>query len=123
MKTFCTEKIGAASPQDGTLSRFVCAFSRETSEKVYVQHKLKEHAKDIARLISEGAYIMVCGDGAHMAKDVHAVLRRYRRRRWRIAPRTSRPPRRFSWISQSPVDTLEIFGVDVLIFRLVHCHC
>ena len=59
---------------DGTLSRFVCAFSRETSEKVYVQHKLKEHAKDIARLISEGAYIMVCGDGAHMAKDVHAVL-------------------------------------------------
>jgi len=59
---------------DGTLSRFVCAFSRETSEKVYVQHKLKEHAKDVARLIAEGAYIMVCGDGAHMAKDVHAVL-------------------------------------------------
>jgi NADPH-ferrihemoprotein reductase len=59
---------------NGVLTNFVCAFSRETSEKVYVQHKIQEHAQDVARLISEGAYIMVCGDGAHMAKDVHASL-------------------------------------------------
>lgn len=59
---------------NGVLTNFVCAFSRETSEKVYVQHKIQEHAQDVARLISEGAYIMVCGDGAHMAKDVHAAL-------------------------------------------------
>ena len=59
---------------DGALSKFVCAFSRETSEKVYVQHKLREHIDDVARLIANGAYIMVCGDGVGMAKDVHATL-------------------------------------------------
>ena len=59
---------------DGTLSKFVCAFSRETSEKVYVQHKLREHIDDVAKLIANGAYIMVCGDGVGMAKDVHAAL-------------------------------------------------
>lgn len=59
---------------DGTLTAFTCAFSRETSEKVYVQHKIQEHATEVARLIADGAFIMVCGDGAHMAKDVHAAL-------------------------------------------------
>ena len=59
---------------DGTLSKFICAFSRETDEKVYVQHKLRENSYDVARLIANGAYIMVCGDGSGMAKDVHSAL-------------------------------------------------
>ena len=71
---FLYERDWQSFVDDGSLTKFVCAFSRETSEKVYVQHKIQEHATEVARLISEGAYIMVCGDGAHMAKDVHATL-------------------------------------------------
>jgi sulfite reductase alpha subunit-like flavoprotein len=44
--------------------------------KYYVQHKLRENAKEIVGLILyAGAYIYVCGDGNSMAKDVYATIR------------------------------------------------
>lgn len=50
------------------------AFSRDQSEKCYVQHRLLEKGATIWSLLSSGAYLYVCGDARHMAKDVTSSL-------------------------------------------------
>jgi sulfite reductase (NADPH) flavoprotein alpha-component len=62
--------------RDGTLTRFDTAFSRDQEHKVYVQHRLAEHARDIYAWLEEGAHFFVCGDAARMAKDVDVMLHR-----------------------------------------------
>src|SRR5271156_234273 len=52
----------------------ITAFSREGPNKVYVQHRLKEHAKEINELLQQKAYFYVCGDAANMAREVNTVL-------------------------------------------------
>ncbi len=54
--------------------RLDTAFSRDQKEKVYVQHILKEQGKEVFDLLEKGAYLYVCGDAQHMAKDVDAAL-------------------------------------------------
>jgi NADPH-ferrihemoprotein reductase len=62
--------------KDGILSTMHLAFSREQSEKVYVQHLLERNAKETWNLINnEGAYVYVCG-GVKMGHDVSEVLRK-----------------------------------------------
>ena len=51
-----------------------CAFSRDQSEKVYVQHKMLQNSSLVWEWLQEGAYFFVCGDAARMAKDVDATL-------------------------------------------------
>jgi len=58
------------------LLRLDVAFSRDQSEKVYVQHKMYEHKKDLWKWLEEGAYFYVCGDAKSMAKDVEAMVKR-----------------------------------------------
>ncbi|MEZ2126599.1 MULTISPECIES: assimilatory sulfite reductase (NADPH) flavoprotein subunit [unclassified Sinorhizobium] len=61
--------------KDGVLSRMNVAFSRDGANKVYVQHRLFEHARDVYAWLEEGAHVYVCGDGAKLAPDVHTALR------------------------------------------------
>ncbi|WP_199093089.1 assimilatory sulfite reductase (NADPH) flavoprotein subunit [Sporosarcina sp. P1] len=60
--------------KDGMLTRLDVAFSRDTDEKVYVQHRMKQASRELYQWIEEGAVIYVCGDEQNMAKDVHATL-------------------------------------------------
>lgn len=58
----------------GVLQRVDTAFSRDQASKVYVQHRMREHARDLYGLVTSGAVFYVCGDAHHMAPDVHAAL-------------------------------------------------
>ncbi|MFB9137288.1 assimilatory sulfite reductase (NADPH) flavoprotein subunit [Vibrio olivae] len=60
--------------KSGILSQLDVAFSRDQKEKVYVQHRILENAEQVWQWIQDGAYIYVCGDATHMAKDVHEAL-------------------------------------------------
>ncbi len=60
--------------KNGTLTRLDVAFSRDQPEKVYVQNRMKEHAKDLYAWLQEGAHFYVCGDATRMAADVHEAL-------------------------------------------------
>ena len=55
-------------------SASVTAFSRDQANKVYVQHRLLENAKEVYAWLQEGAHFYVCGDEARMAKDVDIAL-------------------------------------------------
>lgn len=60
---------------DGGLTKLHVAFSRAQSSKVYVQDLLRQDAQDVYELLQHpSVHVYVCGDGASMAKDVHAVL-------------------------------------------------
>lgn len=58
----------------GVLTSLTTAFSRDQDTKVYVQHRMQEHASEIWNWIENGAHFYVCGDKSKMAKDVHQTL-------------------------------------------------
>ncbi|WP_054860155.1 assimilatory sulfite reductase (NADPH) flavoprotein subunit [Gracilibacillus sp. JCM 18860] len=60
--------------KNGYLSRMDVAFSRDSAEKIYVQHRMLEKAKELFSWLEQGAHIYVCGDEKRMAKDVHQTL-------------------------------------------------
>jgi sulfite reductase (NADPH) flavoprotein alpha-component len=60
----------------GVLSRLDTAFSRDQAEKIYVQHRMLEHATELWAWLEAGAHLYVCGDASRMAKDVDAALHR-----------------------------------------------
>jgi sulfite reductase (NADPH) flavoprotein alpha-component len=60
--------------RQGKLHRLDLAFSRDQSHKVYVQHRMKEAARDLWDWLQHGACFYVCGDARHMAKDMHQTL-------------------------------------------------
>jgi sulfite reductase (NADPH) flavoprotein alpha-component len=60
--------------KDGVLTKLNTAFSRDTAQKEYVQHKMLESSKELFEWLEKGAYFYVCGDKQYMAKDVHQTL-------------------------------------------------
>ena len=60
--------------EEGILTKLDLAFSRDQEEKIYVQHKMYENKQDLFKWIDAGAFIYVCGDMTHMAKDVENML-------------------------------------------------
>ena len=60
--------------KNGALTKLDLAFSRDQAEKIYVQHRMLEHAKELWSWLEEGAHFYVCGDAKRMAKDVDAAL-------------------------------------------------
>ncbi|NRF92454.1 assimilatory sulfite reductase (NADPH) flavoprotein subunit [Paenibacillus frigoriresistens] len=60
--------------KDGVLTRMDVAFSRDTDQKVYVQHRMLEKSAELYKWLQEGASVYVCGDEKKMAHDVHATL-------------------------------------------------
>jgi sulfite reductase (NADPH) flavoprotein alpha-component len=60
--------------KDGVLTRMDVAFSRDTPEKVYVQHRIWDKRRELIEWLDKGAYFYICGDAKAMAKDVRATL-------------------------------------------------
>lgn len=75
---FATDFLYQTEWQDfvkkGKLSKLSVAFSRDTNQKIYVQHKMLEHSKELYAWIKDGAHFYVCGDMKHMWNDVNRTL-------------------------------------------------
>jgi sulfite reductase (NADPH) flavoprotein alpha-component len=57
----------------GLLSGLDLAFSRDQPERVYVQQRMRERARELWAWLQEGAHLFICGAAA-MARDVDAAL-------------------------------------------------
>lgn len=60
--------------KQGTLTRMNTAFSRDTDQKLYVQHRMQQHAEVLFEWLENGAHFYVCGDAKRMARDVKQTL-------------------------------------------------
>jgi sulfite reductase (NADPH) flavoprotein alpha-component len=56
------------------LTRLDVAFSRDQAEKVYVQDRMLERARELWDWLEDGAHFYVCGDAKRMASDVDRAL-------------------------------------------------
>jgi sulfite reductase (NADPH) flavoprotein alpha-component len=70
---FYYEKELTAWERRGFL-RLDLAFSRDQPQKIYVQHRMHQSAKDFYAWLEEGAEVFICGDKGKMAADVQREL-------------------------------------------------
>jgi sulfite reductase (NADPH) flavoprotein alpha-component len=71
---FFYEEELAGMKAAGVLTRLTLAWSRDSEQKIYVQHRMREVGRDLWAWIADGAHVYVCGDAKHMAKDVERAL-------------------------------------------------
>lgn len=60
----------------GRLTQLNTAFSRDQSERIYVQDRMEENGAELWDWLNRGAYLYICGDAARMAKDVEHALKK-----------------------------------------------
>lgn len=60
--------------ETGVLTRLNVAFSRDQKEKIYVQHKMLKHGKELYEWLQNGAHLYVCGAKEPMSVDVEDTL-------------------------------------------------
>ncbi len=60
--------------QTGVLNKLDLAFSRDQQEKIYVQHRMLQQAKELYEWIEGGAFIYISGTKDPMGKDVEHTL-------------------------------------------------
>ncbi|AYZ35676.1 sulfite reductase [Chryseobacterium indologenes] len=77
-RNFVSDFLYQAELQDflktGSLTHLDLAFSRDTAEKVYVQHKLEQKAREVFYWLEGGASVYVCGAREPMSRDVEETL-------------------------------------------------
>ncbi len=61
--------------KEGVLTKADVAFSRDQTQKNYVQHRMLENGKELYDWLENGAHFYVCGDAQKMAKDVDLALK------------------------------------------------
>ncbi|KAH6893379.1 NADPH-cytochrome P450 reductase, variant [Thelonectria olida] len=58
----------------GDSFEMMVAFSRQGPRKVYVQHLLKDKARDVNQVLEDNGHVYVCGDAKYMARDVQSTF-------------------------------------------------
>lgn len=87
---FLYQREWQAHLKTGNLSRLEVAFSRDQADKVYVQHRMAEHGRELYGWLESGAYLYVCGDAKRMAPDVHAELEHIVAREGGLSPQAAK---------------------------------
>jgi sulfite reductase (NADPH) flavoprotein alpha-component len=60
--------------KSGVLQRLDTAFSRDQREKICVQDRIREQARQLWDWLEQGACFYVCGNSKRMAPDVEAAM-------------------------------------------------
>lgn len=58
----------------GVLTKLDLAFSRDQAEKIYVQHRMQQHAPEVFDWIDKGGSVFISGTKDPMSKDVENAL-------------------------------------------------
>ncbi len=58
----------------GVLTRLDTAWSRDGTQKVYVQDRIRAAGAELWGWLADGAHFYICGDARRMAKDVEAAV-------------------------------------------------
>ncbi|MCJ7936251.1 MAG: flavodoxin domain-containing protein [Chryseobacterium sp.] len=77
-RNFVSDFLYQAELQDflktGSLTHLDLAFSRDTAEKIYVQHRLEQKSQEVFYWLEGGASVYVCGAKEPMSRDVEQTL-------------------------------------------------